>query len=275
MPSPRPVQRPSGPLAPVVVGVATGLATVTALGYGAYALPALAWSAPLRNRLAPGLAGIGPDPSHVALTFDDGPDPRSTPAVLAELERLGWHATFFCLGSMTAAAPRLAAEVVAAGHEVAVHGFAHQGALRRGPARLTEDLVRARDTIAQATGTEPRWYRPPSGECSAGTFIAAHRTGLRPVLWSAWGRDWRAEATPATVVADLARGVLRGGTILLHDSDCTSAPGSWRTTVACLPLLAEHLASLGVSPGPLAGHGTDRPTPGGAAASAAAASAAA
>jgi peptidoglycan-N-acetylglucosamine deacetylase len=75
------------------------------------------------------------------------------------------------------------------------------------------------------------------------------------VLWSAWGRDWRAEATPGSVVADLDRGILRGGTILLHDSDCTSATSAWRITVAALPLLAEHLDRMGLRVGPLRDHG--------------------
>ena len=82
------------------------------------------------------------------------------------------------------------------------------------------------------------------------------------MLWSAWGRDWRAEATPASVVADIGRGVVAGGTVLLHDSDCTSATSSWRTTVAALPLLAELLDGLGLRVGTLAGHGLDGPSGG-------------
>jgi len=145
---------------------------------------------------------------------------------------------------------------------VAVHGYAHTGALRRTPTQLTDDLLRARDVIARASGIEPHWYRPPFGEVSAGVFVAGRRACLRPVLWSAWGRDWRAKATPESVVRDLSRGQLAGGTILLHDSDCTSSPGSWRTTVAALPLLAEHLHGLGVTPGPLGDHGLGSDLPG-------------
>ena len=74
-------------------------------------------------------------------------------------------------------------------------------------------------------------------------LLAAQKLNLRPVLWSAWGRDWRAEATAASVVADLTATPLPGATLLLHDSDVTSAPGSWRTAVAALPMLAEHLAA--------------------------------
>jgi peptidoglycan/xylan/chitin deacetylase (PgdA/CDA1 family) len=242
---------------PVALGGATAGAAAGLLA-AAYAAPSIARLLPPRLRLTPRLSGLG-DPSHLALTFDDGPDPASTPAVLAQLDRLGWKATFFCLGTMTEAAPGLAAELVAAGHEVGVHGYEHAGAIRRTPRALTDDVARTRDLVADATGTEPFWYRPPFGELSAGSLLAARAAGLRLVLWSAWCRDWRAEATPASVVADLDRGVLRGGTALLHDSDCTSAASAWRTTVAALPLLAEHLEAMGLGVGPLREHGLRGP----------------
>jgi len=236
------------------------VAAAGGLAAAAYAAPSIARLVPPRLRLTPGLSGIG-RPDHLALTFDDGPDPTSTPAVLAALDRLGWSATFFCLGPMVEASPGLAAELVAAGHEVGVHGYGHDGAIRRGPSALRDDVVRARDLIAAATGVAPVWYRPPYGELSLGSLLAARAAAVRLVLWSAWGRDWRAEATPATVVRDLRRGVLAGGTALLHDSDCTSAPGSWHATVGALPLLADYLDRLGLSVGPLGEHGLIAPSP--------------
>jgi peptidoglycan-N-acetylglucosamine deacetylase len=238
-------------------GLAAGLAATGMAATGlaaAYAAPSVARLLPPRLRATPRLSGLG-TPGHVALTFDDGPDPRSTPAILDALDRLGWKATFFCLGTMIEAAPGLAADVVAAGHEVGVHGYLHQGAIRRSPRALTDDVIRSRDLLAGATSVDPYWYRPPFGELSAGSFLAARVAGLRLVLWSAWGRDWRAEATPASVVVDLRRGVLSGGTVLLHDSDCTSAASSWRVTVAALPLLAEEVDRLGLRIGTLGDHG--------------------
>jgi peptidoglycan/xylan/chitin deacetylase (PgdA/CDA1 family) len=77
---------------------------------------------------------------------------------------------------------------------------------------------------------------------------------MRAVLWTAWGRDWRAEASPASVRADVAAGRLDGGTVLLHDSDCASDPGSWRTTVAALPRLADLFAERGLEVGALSEH---------------------
>jgi peptidoglycan/xylan/chitin deacetylase (PgdA/CDA1 family) len=235
------------------VNAARGALALTATAAAAYAIPSVARLLPPRWRATPGLSGVG-DPRHVALTFDDGPDPASTPAVMAALDALGWRATFFVLGNMTAACPGLAADLVAAGHEVAAHGWSHAGTIRRTPGWLTDDVRRCRDTIHGATGAVPQWYRPPYGELSLGTFAAARANALRVVLWSAWGRDWRPGATPGEVVADIERGVLPGGTVLLHDSDCTSAPGSWRVTVAALPLLAERIAALGLKVGTLSDH---------------------
>src|SRR3954452_11572119 len=95
--------------------------TLAALGASAalvaHAAPALTNVDIVRRRLFPGLSGTG-TPGHVALTFDDGPQRDSTPAFLEALDRLGWRATFFMLGSMVERAPELAAEVAAAGHEV-------------------------------------------------------------------------------------------------------------------------------------------------------------
>ena len=204
----------------------------------AHALPAVTARGPAR-RLTPGLAGEG-RAGGVALTFDDGPDPLGTPAVLQTLADLGWRATFFLLGSQMRRHPDIARLVVEAGHEVAVHGTVHRNHLARTPLGIRRDLRFATREITAATGVPPRWFRPPYGVLSAGTLWAARDLGLRPVLWTAWGKDWR--AGPADrIAADVMSSLRDRGTVLLHDSDCTSRPGSWRSTVAALPLLAEHL----------------------------------
>jgi peptidoglycan/xylan/chitin deacetylase (PgdA/CDA1 family) len=155
---------------------------------------------------------------------------------------------------MTRRAPGLAADVAAAGHEVAVHGDEHRSMLWRRPRAVDADVARARDTIADATGHVPARFRPPYGTLSGGALRAARRCGLRTVLWTAWGRDWRPDATPGSVSAEVLRGRVDGGTVLLHDSDCTSAPGSWRAALGALPRLAEAFAARGLVVGPLAAH---------------------
>src|SRR5437773_11590455 len=109
------------------------LAGFTAAGLAvAHAGPGLTALGPLRRALFPRLAGLG-RPDHVALTFDDGPDPASTPAFLELLAARRLHATFFLLGSMVARAPQLAAEIAAPGHEIAVHGWDHRYTILRRP----------------------------------------------------------------------------------------------------------------------------------------------
>jgi peptidoglycan-N-acetylglucosamine deacetylase len=216
--------------------------------------PGVTWLPPVRGRLAPTLGGRG-RAGHLALTFDDGPDARGTPAVLAALQELGWRATFFMLGAQVRAHPGLAAEVAQAGHEVALHGDTHRYLLARFPRDTRRDLVRGLTTVTDASGTRPRWFRPPYGVLTTGTLLALRELGMRPVLWTAWGRDWEPGATPRTVVDVVRRGILDGGTVLLHDSDVAAAPGSWRTTVAALPLLAEEAARQGLTVGPVAEHG--------------------
>jgi len=156
---------------------------------------------------------------------------------------------------MVRAAPGLAREVADAGHEIAVHGDVHFNMLRRTPQRAFADIARAHDTIAEATGVAPEWFRPPFGISSYGSIRAARSLGMTTVLWTTWGRDWRREATPDTVVADVTRRYVDGGTVLLHDSDCTSYPGSWRSATGALPILADRFAADGLKVGTVGDHG--------------------
>lgn len=207
-----------------------------------HAAPALTARGPLRRRFR-GLPGQG-RPGGVALTFDDGPDPHGTPAVLDALDALGWSATFFLLGSSALRHPATARRIVAAGHEIAVHGHVHRNHLGRTPTDVHRDLLRARRAVEDVTGVVPRWCRPPYGVLSAGSILSARRLGLVPVLWTSWGQDWTG-SDPDRIVRTVLRDLAEGGTVLLHDSDLTSTPGSWRSTAASLPLLARALGPRG------------------------------
>jgi peptidoglycan/xylan/chitin deacetylase (PgdA/CDA1 family) len=218
-----------------------------------HAAPMLTSIAPLRLRAFPHLSGLGHE-GHVALTFDDGPDTASTPHFLEELARHDVRATFFLLGSMLSKAPSLGRDLVGAGHEVAVHGWDHRNLVGRSPRATHDDLARARDFIAETTGTWPRRFRPPYGVLTTSGLLAARDLGLQPVLWTAWGKDWEKRATPESVLRNLHKGILRGGTILLHDSDCTSAPGAWHSALGALPRLIAHCTDQGLGIGPLREH---------------------
>ncbi|WP_249161786.1 polysaccharide deacetylase family protein [Actinospica acidithermotolerans] len=237
-----------------VAGLTKRMAGLAALGAFAQAAPMVTSLGPVRAAVFPRLTGLG-RPGHVALTFDDGPDPASTPRFLDALDEAGVRATFFLLGRMVQRAPALARRISDAGHEVALHGWGHRAHIALTPAQTLRDLRQGRDEVASATGRAPYWYRPPYGVATAATFSACRKLGLRPVLWSAWGRDWTATATPESVFHTVARDLRGGGTILLHDSDCTSKPESWRSTLGALPLLLEHCAEQGWKAGPLREHG--------------------
>src|SRR5579884_3956579 len=163
--------------------VPTGRGLVAGAAFAAVAAqvgPAATWLPPVRRALTPRLAGRGPR-GGVALTFDDGPHPQATPAILDVLDGLGWTATFFVLGTQVRRYPDVAAEVARRGHELALHGDEHRYLIGRGPRAARDDLRRAFDSVAAVTGQPPLWWRPPYGVLSGPALAAARRLGVRPV----------------------------------------------------------------------------------------------
>jgi peptidoglycan/xylan/chitin deacetylase (PgdA/CDA1 family) len=229
------------------------IAACAALVAAVHVGPAVTGLPSLRG-LWPRLAGQG-RPDHLALTFDDGPDDRGTPQVLNALAAAEVHATFFVLGSMVERHPEMMNRVVAEGHEVAVHSWDHRNHLRHPPPVVHRQLKRTAELVERHSGQWPRWFRPPYGVLTGGSLVAARDLRLHPALWTAWGRDWEEGATGDKVAVLLKRQLRGGGTVLLHDSDCTSAPNSWRVTVEALPGLLERCRDLGLCVGPLGEHG--------------------
>jgi peptidoglycan/xylan/chitin deacetylase (PgdA/CDA1 family) len=216
------------------------------------ALTALAaWCAPAAAPVLPPVARLIGVPTRldaargIALTFDDGPHREGTPAVLEALARAGAEATFFLVGEQVERLPALAGEIAAAGHAVGIHGYRHTLLLRRSPAALRDDLARAEDVIAAATGTTPRLYRPPYGVFSLPALRLVRRLGWSPVLWSRWGRDWERRATPQSIAALATRDLSAGDVVLLHDADHYSSAGSWRRTAAALPSVLSAISQTG------------------------------
>jgi peptidoglycan/xylan/chitin deacetylase (PgdA/CDA1 family) len=205
--------------------------------------------------LAPVVPGLGealgatmrqPEADGVALTFDDGPHPQGTPAVLEALREAGATATFFLAGEQVEGRPALAAEIVAAGHRVELHCHRHRNPLRLSVREFLADADRGRAAIEEATGQAIADYRPPYGIFSAATLRAARRRGWRPVLWSRWGRDWTRRATPDSIARHSVSGIGAGDIVLLHDADFYSARGSWVRTAAALPTILAELERRGL-----------------------------
>jgi peptidoglycan/xylan/chitin deacetylase (PgdA/CDA1 family) len=183
----------------------------------------------------------------VALTFDDGPHPEGTEAVLEVLERGGAKATFFMVGEQVDRRPELAAEVAARGHLVALHAYHHRLHLRMTPRQLEADIAQGLHSLERALDQRPTLHRPPYGVYSPWGLQTVRRGGLGPLLWSRWGKDWRADTTPERIAALAAQGAGPGDVILLHDADFYSAPGCHRRTVKALEQILAMLKSREVA----------------------------
>jgi peptidoglycan/xylan/chitin deacetylase (PgdA/CDA1 family) len=228
---------PSGPLAGALAGVAMA----------GYLTPALAfYSGRLRSSL--GVEDRTAGRHGCAITFDDGPHAQGTPAALEVLAQRGVPATFFLVGEQVLRNPTLAAEIVAQGHGIGLHCHRHRNLLRLAPWQVREDVSRAQATIEDATGVSPSLYRPPYGILNATALRLARSAGRRTLLWTHWGRDWEARATPESILARVTDGVEHGSIILLHDADDYSAPGSWRRTVLALPRVLDVVGERGIEP---------------------------
>lgn len=223
----------------VAAGVGLGATVV------AHALPALAPVVPAVGRRLPVVLREGGGEG-VALTFDDGPHPQGTPAVLEALREAGARATFFLAGEQVVRRPSLVAEIVAAGHRVELHCHRHRNQLRLTPRELLDDADRAAAAIEAAGGQAIADYRPPYGIFSAAGLRAVRSRGWRPVLWSRWGRDWKRDATPESIAHRATASVGAGDIVLLHDADYYSAPGSWVRTAAALPMILAELEERGL-----------------------------
>lgn len=153
----------------------------------------------------------------VALTFDDGPDPACTPALLDLLKEKRVPATFFCTGKAVRKNPSLAARESVEGHLVENHSDSHSHLMNLfGVKRLRGEMMSAQEAIRLATGRAPVFYRPPVGLSNPRVFRAAGELGLVVVGWTARGLD--TTGSPAVKVLDrILRRLCPGAIILLHD----------------------------------------------------------
>jgi peptidoglycan-N-acetylglucosamine deacetylase len=182
----------------------------------------------------------------VALSFDDGPHPRGTAEVLDKLAQARARATFFLVGEQVLRWPDVAAEIAVRGHRIGLHCHRHRLLLRLTPRQVLEDLRRGAASIEDATGHSPSLYRPPYGVFSLTGLLLARRAGLLPVRWSRDTKDWRGDATPASIVSRAMRRLRAGDIVLLHDADHYGASGSWQRTAQALPDLLHGLDERGL-----------------------------
>jgi peptidoglycan/xylan/chitin deacetylase (PgdA/CDA1 family) len=213
---------------PLTAGTGLALAAWCGPGAAAHCRPLAGLLGVPRRR--PGVAGI-------ALTFDDGPHPQGTPAVLAALAGAQATATFFLVGEQVERYPALVTEIVAAGHEAAVHGYRHRCQMRLAPRAFAADLERAVAVISEVCRRRPACYRPPYGVFTLSGLRRVRKASLQPILWSQWARDWRADTSPREIAATATRTLTGGDVVLLHDADWYSSARSHLRTAAALPAI--------------------------------------
>jgi peptidoglycan/xylan/chitin deacetylase (PgdA/CDA1 family) len=210
--------------APLVI--AAGAAAAYALPLPAAHVPRLAHALGIQTTL------VLPGPH---LTFDDGPHPEATPKVLELLREYDVKATFFLVGEQVRRTGALRDEIEAAGHKIGLHGDTHRPLWRLTPRALRADLDHGDETVRPTVD----FHRAPYGAYSLPALYEVIGRGFNPLLWSRWGRDWRAAATPESIAAEVTRDLSAHDVLLLHDADDYADPGSWRAMVAALPAVLE------------------------------------
>ena len=170
------------------------------------------------------LIRVATEESAIALTFDDGPHPDDTPALLDVLERHGARGTFFMVGRSARRWPELVKRVAEGGHAIGNHTLDHLSMpLLTGPYRRKQ--IEWCDEALAPYGA--RLFRPPYGEQMPGSRLDALRTGHQVVFWDVVAEDWRDD--PADVLlARIYRRLRRGSIVLLHDTLYTTVEETWR-----------------------------------------------
>lgn len=193
----------------------------------------------------PGIDRV-PRAGNVVLTFDDGPDPDATPAVLDSLDQVGATATFFLLGTQAKANPGLAVEVRERGHEIGLHGHDHIRHDRTPAADSAGDIRAGFAELEDLLGVRCRWYRPPYGKMSDAAAQACAELQMTVVYWSAWGLDWE-DVGSDRIAAVASSQIDDGGIVLLHDSARYARRLSAAPTAAAIPTIAGNTAARGLS----------------------------
>lgn len=187
------------------------------------------------------------DPPGVAITFDDGPHPEGTPAVLEVLAAHHACATFFVVGEQVVRRPQLVRRILDEGHGIALHGFLHRVQLRLTRRQIEQDIARGVAAIEDAAAITPAVHRPPYGIYSAAGLEVVRAAGMQPLLWSLWGKDWRKFTTPQRIARRAVREPRPGDVMLLHDADHYSSRRSHERTAAALPEILATLESAGLA----------------------------
>lgn len=191
------------------------------------------------------VTNVRDQPTKVALTFDDGPDPTFTPAIAKALESHKAHATFFCIGRYLDEHPEIARQLLDQGHELGNHSYSHSRLLNfRTAGPMRHEILEGAAAVTRVGGAEQPLYRPPVGLKNPALARIAHTDDLTVVLWSVHSREsWHKSASQ--LAAYVLKRIAPGDIVLFHDG--FDRPGANRqTTVEALGIILKELSQRGL-----------------------------
>lgn len=173
----------------------------------------------------------------VALTFDDGPSPETTPAIMKILKQFDAKATFFVTGKNAQRFKSQMVDVHKAGHELANHSYSHPVLTRVSNERVRSELDVTSKIIAETTGETPIWFRPPYGSINNKIRGIASDLGMKTIIWTEDPRDWSRTATAGSIERVVMATLHSGSVVLMHDNH--------QATIDALPSMMKRMQHLG------------------------------
>ena len=170
-------------------------------------------------------------PNVLYLTFDDGPDPGSTPILLDLLAKYQLHATFFVVANSAQKYPELIHRMQAEGHHIGFHSNAHHSAYLMPPIKTKRDFQEGLSALRSA-GVSSKLFRPPWGVVNWESLRQIRKNKLQTVLWDIMAQDWQANISAEEIARRLDARTWPGAVICLHDG--RGAPGATLRTIQAL-----------------------------------------
>ncbi len=180
-----------------------------------------------------------PGAGTIYVTFDDGPHPTWTPAILNTLAAHGARATFFVVGQQAVHYPRLLQSAVSAGHTIGNHSYTHRDLTQLSAGAVSHEIEQTQSAIANATGRTSTCFRPPYGRTNAVVANEVGARGMSMVMWGIDSGDWTQPAAQ-TMADHVVRNARNGSVVLMHDGG-----GNRAQTVAALDIILTQLRSQG------------------------------
>ena len=207
-------------------------------------LPRCAWLGPNWRRLPAEAVERG----ELVLSFDDGPDPAVTPAVLDLLDHRGVKASFFCIAERALRHPELVRDIIRRGHAVENHTLRHRHDFSLlGPRAMLDDVSAAQEILTALTGIPPRFFRAPAGLRNPFLAPVLARLDLSLASWTRRGFDTR-NGNADRVCARLLRNLSAGDILLLHDGNAARTSNGNAVILDVLPRALEAIAVAGLRP---------------------------